>query len=82
MLTCDTLIRNANVLDGSGAAPEQLDVAILGDRIFKQGPGLQLKTSNSIDAEGFVLAPGFVDAHTHDDISVIAVTRTAVMVPA
>jgi N-acyl-D-amino-acid deacylase len=71
MLTCDTLIRNANVLNGSGAAPEQLDVAILGDRIFQLGPRLQLKTSSSIDAEGLVLAPGFVDAHTHDDISVV-----------
>jgi N-acyl-D-amino-acid deacylase len=78
MLTCDTLIRNANVLDGTGAAPEQLDVAILGDRILKLGPGLQFETSNLIDAEGFVLAPGFVDAHTHDDISVI---RTPAMLP-
>ncbi len=78
MLTCDTLIRNANVLDGSGAAPEQLDVAILGDRILKVGSALQFDTSNSIDAEGFVLAPGFVDAHTHDDISVI---RTPAMLP-
>jgi len=78
MLTCDTLIRNANVLDGSGASPEPLDLAILGDRIFKISPGLQIDASSSVDAEGLVLAPGFIDTHTHDDISVI---RTPAMLP-
>ena len=78
MLTCDTLIRNASVLDGSEAAPEPLDVAILGDRIFKIGRELQIEASSSIEAEGLALAPGFIDAHTHDDISVI---RTPAMLP-
>jgi N-acyl-D-amino-acid deacylase len=78
MLTCDTLIRNANVLDGSGAAPEPFDVAIVGDRIFKIGPGLEIEASSSVDAEGLTLAPGFIDAHTHDDISVI---RAPAMLP-
>jgi N-acyl-D-amino-acid deacylase len=78
MLTCDTLIRNANVLDGSGAAPERFDVAIAGDRIFKIGPGLEIEASSSVDAEGLTLAPGFIDAHTHDDISVI---RAPAMLP-
>jgi N-acyl-D-aspartate/D-glutamate deacylase len=78
MVTCDTLIRNANVLDGSGAASEPLDVAIVGDRIFKIGPRLEIETSSSVDADGLTLAPGFIDAHTHDDISVI---RTPAMLP-
>ena len=78
MLTCDTLIRNANVLDGSGAEPERFDVAIVGDRIFKIGRGLEIEASSSVDAEGLTLAPGFIDAHTHDDISVI---RTPAMLP-
>jgi N-acyl-D-amino-acid deacylase len=78
MLTCDTLVRNANVLDGSGAAPEPFDVAIVGDRIFKIGPGLEIEASSSVDAEGLTLAPGFIDAHTHDDISVI---RAPAMLP-
>jgi N-acyl-D-amino-acid deacylase len=71
MLTCDTLIRRANVLDGSGTSPEPLDVAILGDRIFKIHRELQIDASKSIDAEGLVLAPGFIDTHAHDDISLI-----------
>jgi N-acyl-D-aspartate/D-glutamate deacylase len=71
MRTCDILIRNANVLDGTGAPPEQLDVAILGDRICEIGSALRITASKSIAAEGLVLAPGFIDVHTHDDISVI-----------
>ncbi len=78
MQTCDILIRHANVLDGSGTPSEQLDVAILGDRICTIGSALRLNTSETIDAEGLTLAPGFIDVHTHDDTSVI---RTPAMLP-
>ena len=50
MLTCDTVIRKANVYDGSGAAPESLDVAVLGDRILKIGRELLVSASNCVDA--------------------------------
>lgn len=72
MLACDTLIRNATVLDGSGATPESMDVAIQGDRISAIGARLHAKASSILDAEGLTLAPGFIDAHTHDDTAVIA----------
>lgn len=71
MLTCDTVIRNATVLDGNGAASEPLDVAIHGDRISAVGIGLRVNASICVDADGLALAPGFIDAHTHDDTSVI-----------
>jgi N-acyl-D-aspartate/D-glutamate deacylase len=78
MQSCDTLIRNANVLDGTGAAAELLDVALRGDRICEIGPSLGLQAASTVDAEGMVLTPGFVDVHTHDDTNVI---RTPEMLP-
>jgi len=71
MLSCDTLIRNATVLDGSGAAAELQDVALCGDRICSIGPSLGFEASTVIDADGLMLAPGFIDVHTHDDTAVI-----------
>jgi N-acyl-D-amino-acid deacylase len=78
MKNCDILIRNAKVLDGSGAAPELADVAISGDRISEVGPALAYHGSKTIDANGLALAPGFIDVHTHDDTAVI---RTPTMLP-
>ena len=62
----DLAIRNGLVVDGTGAAPVEADVGIDGDRIVETGsvgPARQV-----LNAEGLVVAPGFVDAHTHDDM--------------
>ena len=78
MPSCDTLIRNATVLDGSGAAPELLDIALRGDLICDIGPSLPYSPATIIDAVGLSLSPGFIDVHTHDDTSVI---NTPTMLP-
>ncbi len=78
MLNCDTLIRNANVLDGSGTASEALDVALADGQICAIGPSLDLRATVEVNGEGLTLAPGFIDVHTHDDTSVI---RTPAMLP-
>jgi N-acyl-D-amino-acid deacylase len=78
MVNCDTLIRNARVLDGGGGDALALDVAIDDGRILDVGKSLSRSASMEIDAEGFALAPGFIDVHTHDDTSVI---ETPVMLP-
>ena len=70
-MNCDTLIRNANVLDGTGRDPELLDLAIRDLRIAAVGANLHYTAPHVIDAEGLSLAPGFIDVHTHDDTSVI-----------
>jgi len=71
MQTCDTLIRNASILDGSGGPPQIQAVALLSDRILAIGPALNHHAAVTIDALGLSLAPGFIDVHTHDDTSVI-----------
>jgi len=70
-MNCDTLIRNANVLDGSGADAQLVDVAISDGRITSIGSSLPHRAAKIIEAEGLGLAPGFIDVHTHDDTSVI-----------
>ena len=67
MVHCDTLIRNASVLDGSGSDAQIIDVAISGERICGIGLALSCHASRQVDANGLVLAPGFIDVHTHDD---------------
>ena len=71
MPSCDTLIRNAQVLDGSGTASEPLDVALRGDRVCAIGPSITWEAASQIEADGMVLSPGFIDVHTHDDTHVI-----------
>jgi N-acyl-D-amino-acid deacylase len=77
MADCDVLIRNANVLDGTGGEPRQTDVAMAGDRIVALGTGLQITAERLIEAGGLTLAPGFIDTHTHDDTSVIETPEMA-----
>ena len=71
MPKCAALIRNVDVADGSGRSPETADVAIDQDRIVAIGKLQGWTAENMFDGEGKVLAPGFIDVHTHDDISVI-----------
>ena len=68
---CSLLIRNALVVDGSGAEPQLADVAIASGRILALGSSAELSRYHPkqiVDAEGKALAPGFIDAHTHDDL--------------
>lgn len=67
----DTLIRNAHVIDGSNAPGYGADVALRGGRIECIGDLSGSRAAHEIDAAGRVLAPGFIDVHTHDDTVVI-----------
>jgi N-acyl-D-amino-acid deacylase len=71
MATYDIVIRNGQVADGTGRKLFAADVALKGDRIAAvEAPGT-LKGDNEIDARGKVVAPGFIDVHTHDDTALI-----------
>ena len=65
----DLVVRNAVVIDGTGAAGFEADVAVSGDRITTVGTvgDGDAAGAREVDAGGRVLAPGFVDVHTHDD---------------
>ena len=63
----DRIFRNALIYDGSGAAPFTGDVAISSDRITAVGAVPAQAGSVEHDLAGRALAPGFIDAHPHDD---------------
>ncbi len=64
-----TLIKNARIVDGTGAPWFRGDVAIKNDIIFDIGANLMHEAVNVIDAEDMIIAPGFIDIHAHSDFS-------------
>jgi N-acyl-D-amino-acid deacylase len=69
--TYDVILRRGTVVDGSGAGAYRADVAVAGDRIAALGDLSQSAAELDIDAAGKIVAPGFVDAHAHDDYALI-----------
>src|SRR5207244_3684217 len=65
----DLIIRGAQVIDGSGAPGRVVDVAICDGRITTLANGLTGPAQRVIDATGQVVAPGFIDIHTHSDFT-------------
>ena len=65
----DLIIRNGTIVDGSGMPRFRADVAIEGDKIAAIGK-IRESARETIDADGHVVAPGLVDAHTHMDAQV------------
>lgn len=63
----DLIIRGGVVLDGTGAAGMEADVAVRGGNIVQVAPRLAGRGTEEIDARGLTVAPGFVDLHSHGD---------------
>jgi N-acyl-D-amino-acid deacylase len=68
--TVDLVIRGGTIVDGTGAPGFQGDVAISGDRIVAVGDVCGATGREELDATGLVVAPGFIDAHSHMDAQV------------
>ncbi|MGW0892655.1 N-acyl-D-amino-acid deacylase family protein [Saccharopolyspora sp. NPDC002578] len=68
----DGVFRAATIVDGSGRDRYRGDVAVRGERISEIGPPGALDGERVLDADGLVLAPGFIDMHSHSDLQILA----------
>lgn len=68
----DLLIANTILVDGTGSASRTASVAVRDDTIVAIGDLPQDRAARIIDVSGLVLAPGFVDIHTHSDRTLLA----------
>ena len=68
-MTLDLLVRGADVVDGSGAPRFCADVGVAGGRIAEIGR-IRAPAKRVVDGDGLILAPGFIDGHTHMDAQV------------
>ncbi|MEX2199648.1 MAG: amidohydrolase family protein [Burkholderiales bacterium] len=68
-MTLDFVIRNGTVVDGSGSARYRADVGIKDGRIVELGR-IRESAAKSIDADGLIVSPGFIDGHTHMDAQI------------
>ena len=65
----DLVVRNGTVVDGSGSPRFRADVGVVGGRIAEIGR-IRESARETIDAEGLIVSPGFIDGHTHMDAQV------------
>ena len=70
--TCDLLLTGGTVIDGTGAPRVRADVAVRDDRIVAIGDLADWRGGKTVDVSGHVVAPGFIDVHTHDDNALLA----------
>ncbi|MGH7838351.1 MAG: N-acyl-D-amino-acid deacylase family protein, partial [Candidatus Binataceae bacterium] len=68
-MSYDLLIKNGTVVDGTGAKPRRADVAIAGGKVAEIGQVTD-GAKKVIDASDLIVAPGFVDPHTHYDAQI------------
>ena len=73
----DYILRGGEVIDGSGGPRFRADVAIAGDRIAEIGAVGRAAGAREIDVTGRIVAPGFIDVHTHDDRALFATPQMA-----
>lgn len=76
----DVLLTGGMLIDGTGAPPRAADVALTGARIAALGNLADARAHERIDVAGKVVAPGFIDPHTHDDNALLRMPDMAMKV--
>ena len=64
-----TLLKNGTIVDGSGGKPYVSDVLIENDKITKIAKDIDAADAEVIDCTGLTVAPGFIDAHSHNEFT-------------
>ena len=68
---CDLLIKNGNIIDGSGSPAYLSDIAVKNGEIGRIGPSLDIECDKVIDASNLIVCPGFIDIHSHTDATIM-----------
>ena len=68
-MTYDIVIKNARIIDGTGSPWFKADIGIADGKIQNMGAIAKADAKRSIDADGMVACPGFIDLHNHSDIT-------------
>ena len=63
--SCDVLIKNGKIIDGTGNGWYYADIAITNGKIIALKKNITIAAVKTIDAKGLIVAPGFIDVHTH-----------------
>ncbi|HHT9111283.1 MAG TPA: N-acyl-D-amino-acid deacylase family protein [Candidatus Brocadiaceae bacterium] len=66
-MNCDLIIKNGMLIDGTGMPGRYVDIGIRDDKIVFLDKNIPVYTCPTIDAGGMIVAPGFVDIHSHSD---------------
>jgi N-acyl-D-aspartate/D-glutamate deacylase len=61
----DLIIKNGNIIDGTGNKPKKSDIGINADKIVTIGDLRDHEAKTIVDADGLCVSPGFIDTHSH-----------------
>jgi len=70
MSELDLIIRNANIVDGTGKTAYKGSIGVKGDKVASVGT-VKGDAKRVIDAKGLTAVPGFIDSHSHGDMGVL-----------